>query len=204
MAQHLHSWMFAADGKWEEALVVNATKPIDIEHVRSWVLSQPQNVAFEAEFAVSVGEPSTMFGVRLTDLPKSEQVGRIAALLMRTAEITTEADFARIYDKIFPDLPMFGRKPDALNIGVVGQWFSVGEHPVWAPETPTISYDELLKIAPRFAEHRQNPTAIEAWYVTPMNHWYKIYVSEGSSLKSINRQKYDAAIIEFNKRFLCL
>ena len=46
-----HEWKFAADAKWEDALILDAAAPMNFADVERWVLRQPQNVAFECVFA---------------------------------------------------------------------------------------------------------------------------------------------------------
>lgn len=205
MKQHLHAWMFAADGKWEEALIVDATMPIDIQAVLAWVNEAPQNVAFEAEFAERPGEPNTMFGVRITPLSKAEQANRVEAILEVSTAIKCEDDFLHFYQRIFPDFALFGQAPDALNIGVVGAWFSVGEETLWRNGQEPLNATELKAQAPRFFERRTKPTAIEAWYTKPLDHWYKIYVTEPKADSfEFSELRYNNALKVFREKFLCL
>ena len=102
----LHSWKFAANAVWEEALLIDARRPIDFAALEDWVLGQPQNVALEAIFAEN-NLPATMFGIRITSLAKPEQAARIAQLLARTAAIETEDDFLKEAAEIFPEFDLF-------------------------------------------------------------------------------------------------
>ena len=190
-----YSWQFAADGIWEDALCVDATQSIDVEAVSKWILEQPQNVAFEAVFAEN-GKPSTMFGLRITDLPKVEQVERIKALLLQTDQISSEEDIKNCIIQIFPEYTLFHDTPTALNIGIIAQWFSFGEQMIWGPSMDApLNVWELKDKAPKFFERTDNPAAVELWYTDPVDHWYKIYVSdECEGQYVVSEKKYSAAI----------
>lgn len=192
----LHSWKLAANGVWEEALTLDATQAIDIERVAAWIDDQPQNVAFEAIFDQDDGVPATMFGIRVTSLDKNEQKARIGAMLARNDAIRTEADFRAAAANILPEFPLFSGAPDALNIGIVGQWYSVGPAMIWAQATDApLPFEALKNDAPRFFDITQNPAAIEFWYTQPADHWYKIYVSRRTDdCYEIDRTLYDAAL----------
>ena len=127
---------------------------------------------------VANGVPSTMFGIRITSLSKAEQIVRIKKLLSNANVIKTEADFERVAADIFPEFPLFSGGLDALNIGIVGQWYSFGPEVVWSQKAEALlTWEQLKEKAPRFFEPTRNPAAIEFWYTQPTDHWYKIYVS---------------------------
>ncbi len=90
---------------------------------------------------------------------------------------------------------MFPGKPEALNIGIINQWYSVGEEIIWNRQSKVpLTLGELKEKAPRFFEPTRNPAAVEFWYTAP-DHWYKMYVSDpqdGGYL--INPAKYQAAV----------
>lgn len=202
----LHSWIFAADGKWEDALYLPAHPTQDeIRNIIDWVFQAPQNVAFESVFADEDGLPSTMFGVRITCLSKQDQAVRIERILNNAQNITIEEDFLSAFKITFPEFSLFSSKADAINIGVVGQWFSFGEEILWSREhsdTPPLSFAKLLAKAPRFSQPTHNPAAIELWHTQPIDHWYKIYVSEktnGSANYLIHEEKYQSAIKHLQK-----
>ena len=96
----LHSWTFAANGVWEEALSIDARSDMDMNAVEAWIKQSPQNIAFEAIFSLN-GVPSTMFGLRLTSLPKMEQLERTLTLLLHAGAIKKEADFQKVAGRIF-------------------------------------------------------------------------------------------------------
>lgn len=191
----LHSWKFAANGIWEEALSIDAKQPIDANVVAQWVAHNPQNIALEAIFDES-GNPATMFGVRITDLPKTEQVSRIRSMVEKTDIIRTEADFQKVAAAILPEFPLFSHELEALNIGIVNQWYSFAPETLWDRHAKEpITSDQLKQKAPRFFDPTHNPAAIEFWYTQPMDHWYKIYVSDPCADGNIiNTAKYQAAI----------
>ncbi len=141
-----------------------------------------------------------MFGVRITSLPKTEQSLRISQILSQTNVIKTESDFRKIAADIFPEFTLFSESLDALNIGIVSQWYSVGPETIWKPQDVAVLAPEELKTkAPRFFEPTQNPAAIEFWYTKPTDHWYKIYVSDKlAEGYFINPAKYLAAANRLN------
>ena len=61
----------------------------------------------------------------------------------------------------------------------MGQWFSFGPEVVWdrSARAP-LTWGELEEKAARFFECTHNQAAIEFWYTEPVDHWYKIYVSD--------------------------
>ncbi len=191
----MHSWKFAADAVWEKALVIDAQQTIDLVKLQDWILGHAQNIAFEAIFAEG-DEPATMFGVRVTYLPKSQQAKKIAAIVARTAEIQTETDFKKICAEIFPEHILFTNNLEALNIGIVAQWYSFKPYTIWKPSlAQPLTVAELQEQAPQFFAQTDNPAAIEFWYTQPIDHWYKIYVSDQKAGRYlINPDKYGAAI----------
>jgi hypothetical protein len=195
----MQEWRFAANAVWEEALSLDAGSSLDIAAVEKWVLSNPQNIAFEAIFAIN-GTPSTMLGIRLTPLAKAEQVRGIKALLSKTESIQTEGDFKKSVADVFPDLSLFNGKVESLNIGVTRQWYSFGEEVLWKPgRKAPLTFDELKEKAPRFFEKTLNPAALEFWYTKPLEHWYKIYVSDPDAQGyKLNPIKYRSILQRFN------
>ena len=196
-----HSWKFAANAVWEEAITIDANKPIDIAAIEEWITKSAQNVAFEAIFADQNGMPNTMFGIRLTSFLKNEQVERVKILLKQSKSIKTEADFKKIAADAFPEFKLFSKDPEALNIGIVDQWYSFGGELVWSLKyKDPLTLAELNEKAPRFLETTKNPAAIEFWHTNPTDHWYKIYVSDlAPNGYKINTAKYDSAVSQLKK-----
>lgn len=196
-----HSWKFAANAVWEEAITIDADKPIDIAAIGEWITKSAQNVAFEGIFADQNGMPNTMLGIRLTSFSKTEQVKRIKSLLTQSKSIKTEDDFKKIAANSFPEFKLFSKEPESLNIGIVDRWYSFGEELVWIPEyKDPLTLGELNQKAPRFLESTENPAAIEFWHTNPTDHWYKIYVSDPSpNGYKINPAKYDSAVSQLKK-----
>jgi hypothetical protein len=191
----LTSWKFAANAVWEEALSIDANQPIDLLAVEQWVISNPQNVALEAIFSDS-DNLTTMFGIRVTCLSKSDQVSRIRNLLAHSDTLVTEADFKNAAVKIFPEFILFSARLEAVNIGIVSQWYSFGPQTIWTHDsTSPFSSEELEKKAPKFFVPTANPAAVEFWYTKPTDHWYKIYVSDRhTDGYLLNKAKYDYAL----------
>ncbi len=191
----LSSWKFAANAVWEKALTIDASLPVDLDAVEKWILANPQNVAFESIFSNN-DKPDTMFGIRMTYLPKTEQVSRMRDLLSLTGQIAMEADFRREASRVFPELDLFSGQLEAMNIGIVGQWYSFGPEAIWSSgQEYLLTIDDLKDKAPRFFEPMGNPAAIEFWYTAPVDHWYKIYVSDLQEGEyRLNAEKYAVAI----------
>lgn len=188
------SWKFAADGIWEEALNIDVSDA-NADAVAQWVENQPQNVALEAIFS-EAGHPATMFGLRVSTLCKADQVLRIRRMVSSTNAIKTENDFLKLAADNFPEFPMFQGTMDALNIGIVSQWYSFGPEVIWKPgDGKPLTSNGLKQKAGRFFDPTRNPAAIELWHTRPTDHWYKIYVSDQTpNGYVINSQKFDAAV----------
>ncbi|MGE3770873.1 MAG: hypothetical protein AB7G06_07995 [Bdellovibrionales bacterium] len=194
MSVTFHAWQFAANAEWERALVISAATVPDIPAVETWVEAQPQNVAFEAVFAID-GQPAFMYGVRITQLEKPLQVACLRRLVAATADIRTPEVFIELLHDCLEGHRLFEAECEKLNVGIVGQWYSFGEVALYDGADAPMSFAELQETAPQFFERTQNPAAIEFWYTQPLQHWYKIYVSDPiNGGYRINEAKYNIAL----------
>ncbi|MBX2834347.1 MAG: hypothetical protein KTR28_05175 [Micavibrio sp.] len=199
----LFEWKLAADGAWENGITIKAEDSATrlgevLERVKSW----PQNVAIEAVFDESGnGVPAAMYGVRMTELPKSTQAQKVAALFNHADELKDDTQCLTAMNKLFPEYDLFPKTPSAINIGQIDLWASFGDYTLWTLEKGVaLGADDLKKEAPRYFDDVENPLAVEKWYASDgtersADHWYKIYVSDeiGSGHK-INTDKYQTAL----------
>ena len=103
---------------------------------------------------------------------------------------------------MFLEFDLFSRAATGLNAGVIDEWYSFGESPLWTPNSDAVLTFEGFKVqAPQFFEFTNHPVAIELWFAgdgtsRSTDHWLKIYVSDEQSNGRylINQRRFNAAI----------
>jgi|GEM_PF-3814310 len=183
--RHASGIQLAVDGSWESAWLLRHGNTIpSVDDIAAWLPDTPHNVAFEVFFP-QYPSGEAFLGIRLTGSQRLAQA-QILYTIIQAVLRRTWTTFDTLMENIQTVLPAFATvpaltaSPDALDIGVVNAWRSIGPCRIWKRDEPDISTEQLqerLSRHPVLLHPQPKPLALEVAFCQPLEHWLGLEVS---------------------------